>query len=64
MLKNVKFSYEGDILVLKIDLSKSLGVSQSGKSELVASTGSKFGVPLPTGETLNVSVFKPVGAGV
>jgi hypothetical protein len=60
MLKNVKFSYEGDTLVLRIDLSKNLGRSASGKSTLIASTGSKFGVPLPGGETLNVSVFKPV----
>lgn len=65
-MKNVRFTYEqdGTVLVLRIDLNQNLGLSGSGKSILVASTGSKFGVALPTGETLNVNVYKPAGAPV
>ncbi|MHA1270541.1 MAG: hypothetical protein ACTSPY_12185 [Candidatus Helarchaeota archaeon] len=37
-MENIEYEIDGDILTLKIDLSKELGESKSGKSIVVAST--------------------------
>ncbi|MBD3229656.1 MAG: hypothetical protein GF329_15855 [Candidatus Lokiarchaeota archaeon] len=37
-MENIDLKVDGDILTLKIDLSKELGESKSGKSIIVAST--------------------------
>jgi hypothetical protein len=37
-MKNIDMKVEGDMLILKVDLSKSFGQSSSGKSIIVAST--------------------------
>ncbi len=37
-MKNVELKQDGDILTIKIDLSKNFGGSKSGKSTVVAST--------------------------
>lgn len=68
-IRNIRYHYEDDgkTLVLKVDLRRNLGLTASQKNVLVATTGSKFGVPLPEGETVNLSVFRgvdvPVPAG-
>ncbi len=58
-MQNVTVTIEGDILTLKIDLSKELGESSSGKSINVASTGG--GVSLEGRENIkvNLTVYKP-----
>jgi len=37
-MKNVKLSVEKDVLVITIDLTKDFGLSNSGKTTIVAST--------------------------
>ncbi|MHA1231182.1 MAG: hypothetical protein ACTSRP_07610 [Candidatus Helarchaeota archaeon] len=37
-MENIEYELDGDILILKIDLSKELGESKSGKSIIIAST--------------------------
>lgn len=37
-MKNVEMKVEGDILTIKVDLSKEYGLSSSGKSVIIAST--------------------------
>jgi hypothetical protein len=37
-MKNIQMSREGDILVIKIDLTKKFGPSASGKTTIVATT--------------------------
>jgi hypothetical protein len=37
-MKNVAMSVEGNILTIKVDLSKEFGISASGKSLMIAST--------------------------
>ena len=37
-MKNVEMSVDGDILTIKVDLSKEFGPSSSGKTIIVAST--------------------------
>lgn len=44
-LKNVEMSVEGDILIIKVDLSKRFGKSSSGKTTIVASTEGNVAVP-------------------
>ncbi len=44
-MKNVDMSIEGNILILKVDLSKEFGQSSSGKSVLIASTEGNYAIP-------------------
>ncbi len=44
-MKNVEFSVEGNMLIIKIDLSKEFGPSSSGKNIIVASTEGNVTVP-------------------
>jgi hypothetical protein len=37
-MKNVEMKVEGDILTIRVDLSKEYGLSSSGKSVIIAST--------------------------
>ncbi|MCC7210779.1 MAG: hypothetical protein IT451_02900 [Candidatus Brocadia sp.] len=44
-MKNVEFIVEGNILSIKIDLSKEFGPSSSGKNIIVASTEGNVTIP-------------------
>ena len=44
-MKNVEMSVEGDILTIKVDLSKEFGRSASGKTIIIASTEGNVSVP-------------------
>ena len=44
-MKNVELSVEGNILTIKIDLSKEFGLSSSGKNIIVASTEGNVTIP-------------------
>lgn len=44
-MKNVEFFVEGNILNIKIDLSKEFGPSSSGKNIIVASTEGNVSIP-------------------
>jgi hypothetical protein len=59
---NVQAKVEGNKLVLTIDLSTSdAPVSKSGKSRLVASTGSFAQIPgAPAGFRIQANVIKPL----
>jgi hypothetical protein len=37
-MKNIEMKVEGDILTIKVDLTKEFGLSASGKSMIIAST--------------------------
>jgi hypothetical protein len=45
MMKNVEIKVQGNTLVITVDLSKSFGLSSSGKSEMVATTAGNVSVP-------------------
>jgi hypothetical protein len=53
---NVEGTIEANVLVLRIDLSKELGPSKSGKSTLVASTNGNF--TLPDGTKIGVNAYR------
>ena len=44
-MKNVEMSVDGNILTIKVDLSKEYGPSSSGKTIIVASTEGNVSIP-------------------
>ena len=44
-MKNIEMATEGNILIIKVDLSQRFGKSSSGKSTIVASTEGNQSVP-------------------
>jgi len=44
-MKNIEMNIVGDILTIKVDLSKTFGKSSSGKSTIIASTEGNISVP-------------------
>ncbi|MHB1698410.1 MAG: hypothetical protein ACYCSQ_09955 [bacterium] len=44
-MKNIEMNVNGDILTIKVDLSKTFGKSSSGKSTIIASTEGNLSVP-------------------
>jgi len=56
-LKNVELKVEGNILTIKVDLSKEYGPSASGKTIIVASTEGNISVP-ERDEKIGLNVYK------
>jgi hypothetical protein len=56
-MKNVQMSVEGNILTIKVDLSKEFGPSSSGKTIIVASTEGSVTVP-ERQEKIGLNVYK------
>jgi hypothetical protein len=44
-MKNIEMNVAGDVLTIKVDLSKTFGKSGSGKSTIIASTEGNVSVP-------------------
>ena len=44
-MKNVQMAVEGNILTIKVDLSKEFGPSGSGKTIIIASTEGNVSIP-------------------
>lgn len=44
-MKNIEMKVDGNILTIKVDLSKAFGPSSSGKNTIVASTEGNQSVP-------------------
>lgn len=44
-MDNINMSVKGNILTIEIDVSKRLGPSKSGKSEIIATTGPAVAIP-------------------
>jgi len=43
--QNIEMSTKGNVLTIKVDLSKRLGRSRSGKTTIVATTGGNVTIP-------------------
>jgi hypothetical protein len=56
-MKNVELSVEGNILTIKVDLSKEYGPSSSGKTIIVASTEGNVSIP-DREEKLGLNVYR------
>ena len=59
--QNVEMSLDGNKLTITIDLSKQFGISGSGKSTIIASTGGNVSVPGNEAVKIGVNVYRPVG---
>ena len=57
-MQNIELDREGDTLVLRIDMTKELGRSKSGKSLLIATTAGNVTVPGPEGAKLGLNLYK------
>ena len=56
-MKNVDMSIDGNILTIKVDLSKEFGPSSSGKTIIIASTEGNVAVP-EREEKVGLNVYK------
>ncbi len=56
-MKNVEMSVEGDILTIKVDLSKEFGPSSSGKTIIIASSEGNQTIP-EREEKIGLNVYK------
>jgi hypothetical protein len=56
-MKNVQMSVEGNILTIKVDLSKEFGPSSSGKTIIIGSTEGNVSVP-DREEKVGLNVYK------
>ena len=59
--QNVEMSLDGNKLTITIDLAKQFGISGSGKSQIIASTGGNVSVPGNEAVKIGVNVYRPVG---
>ena len=59
--QNIEMSVEGNKLTLTIDLSQQFGVSGSGKSTIIASTGGNVSVLGNETVKIGVNVYRPLG---
>jgi hypothetical protein len=57
-MKNVEIKLEGNILTIKVDLSKEFGPSSSGKNIIIASTEGNISVPDQEGIKIGLNVYK------
>jgi hypothetical protein len=56
-MKNVEMSVEGNVLTIRVDLSKDYGPSSSGKTIIVASTEGNVSIP-DRDEKLGLNVYR------
>jgi hypothetical protein len=57
IMKNVELKMEGNILTIKVDMSKEYGPSSSGKTIIIASTEGNVSVP-ERDEKIGLNVYK------
>ena len=56
-MKNVEMTVEGNVLTIKVDLSKEFGPSASGKTVIIASTEGNIAVP-DRDEKVGLNVYR------
>lgn len=59
-MSNTKFAVKGNILTITIDLSQNLGMSATGKSQMVASTHGNVLVEGTDGLTVGLNAYRKV----
>jgi hypothetical protein len=58
---NADLQVQNGKLVITVDLTKSQGVSSSGKSQMIASTSGAATISTPGGEIkVNLNVYRPI----
>ncbi len=59
-MKNVEMSVDGNILTIKVDLTKEFGPSSSGKTIIIASTEGNQSVPGREAVKVGLNIYKSV----
>ncbi len=62
-MQNIELEVQGNTLMIMIDLSQELGVSASGKSMIIATTGGNVTVPGTDEIKLGLNVYRPQSVG-
>lgn len=57
-MKNVEMTVEGNILTIKVDLSKEFGLSASGKTIIIGSTAGNVSIPGDEDKKVGLNVYK------
>jgi ABC-type uncharacterized transport system YnjBCD ATPase subunit len=58
LMKNVEMTVEGNILTIKVDLTKDFGPSSSGKTIIIASTEGNISIPDSAEGKIGLNVYK------
>lgn len=56
-MKNVEMTVEGNLLTIKVDLSKDFGPSSSGKTTIIATTEGNVSIPNRE-EKIGLNIYK------
>lgn len=57
-MKNVEMKLDGDILTIKVDVTKEFGPSASGKTIIIASTEGNISIPDKENVKIGLNVYK------
>ena len=57
-MKNVEMTLDGDLLTIKVDVSKEFGSSSSGKTIIIASTEGNVLIPGDDDKKVGLNVYK------
>ena len=57
-MKNVEMKLDGDILTIKVDVTKEFGPSASGKTIIIASTEGNISIPDKDEVKIGLNVYK------
>jgi hypothetical protein len=57
-MKNVEMKVEGNILTIKVDLTKEFGPSASGKTIIIASTEGNISIPNKEDIKIGLNIYK------
>ena len=57
-MKNVEMKLEGDILTIKVDVTKEFGPSASGKTIIIASTEGNIQIPEKENVKIGLNVYR------
>ena len=57
-MKNVEMKLEGDILTIKVDVTKEFGPSVSGKTIIIATTEGNISIPDKDEVKIGLNVYK------
>ncbi len=57
-MKNVEMKLDGDILTIKVDLTKEFGPSASGKTIIIASTEGNISIPEKEEIKIGLNVYR------
>lgn len=57
-MKNIEMSVDGNILIIKVDLTKDFGPSSSGKTVIIATTEGNQSVPGKEAIKVGLNVYK------